>query len=212
MQPSKTILYIDGENFLFGMTDALRRAKRIKHKSEITALNFGPLKDALAAYQPTEIRYYTAKASVYDESPELQEESETLVATQKQLMSALQAQGIEFIMSGHMRLREVVRDKQGRVTGGVFREKSTDVRIAVDMVAAAADKELGTALILSSDSDMQPAIAELKRRQVKVVYVGFDRLPNIGLRRSTDATILLKRDQVTAMWDGREMTTVASRS
>ena len=77
-----------------------------------------------------------------------------------------------------------------------FREKGVDVRMAVDMVAMACDGKLTKAIIGSSDSDLQPAIAELRKRGVKTVYLGFEHKANRGLIYTTDDHILIKNAEV----------------
>lgn len=78
----------------------------------------------------------------------------------------------------------------------VFREKGVDVRIAVDLVSLACDGKLETAVICSSDSDLQPAIKEIKNRKTEVVYLGFENNPNKGLSFTADRTILLRNSEV----------------
>lgn len=78
----------------------------------------------------------------------------------------------------------------------VFREKGVDVRIAVDLVALACDGNLETAVLCSSDSDLQPAIKEIKNRKTEVVYLGFENNPNKGLSYTTNRTILLRNSEV----------------
>ncbi len=78
----------------------------------------------------------------------------------------------------------------------IFREKGVDVKIAVDLVALACDKKLKTAILCSSDSDLQPAITEIKKRGIEVIYLGFEINPNKGLSFTTNRTILLRNSEV----------------
>ena len=71
-----------------------------------------------------------------------------------------------------------------------------DVKIGVDLVAFACDKKMGTAVLCSSDSDLQPAVAELKDRGIEIVYVGFETNPNKGLSYTTNRTILLRNPEI----------------
>lgn len=80
----------------------------------------------------------------------------------------------------------------------VFREKGVDVKIGVDLVAFACDKKMKTAILCSSDSDLQPAVAELKDRNIEIVYLGFETNPNKGLSYTTNRTILLRNPEVVA--------------
>ena len=48
----------------------------------------------------------------------------------------------------------------------------------------------------SSDSDLQPAINEIKTRQVKCIYLGFEVGYNKGLSYNTGRTILIRNSEV----------------
>lgn len=69
------------------------------------------------------------------------------------------------------------------------------------MISMACDGVLETALILSSDSDMQPAVKEMRRRNVTVVYIGFENGINAGLSQTTDRTVLIRKSEIVAAWD-----------
>jgi len=54
------------------------------------------------------------------------------------------------------------------------REKGIDVKIAVDLIAGALDNKYDTAVIVSSDTDLIPAIDWVRKRlQKRVEYIGF---------------------------------------
>ena len=87
------------------------------------------------------------------------------------LKTHLQNQGFEVVLAGRVRghIEKCIRGHKILT----FREKGVDVRIAVDMVTLACDKELKTAIIGSSDSDLQPAILELKKEELKEFILAF---------------------------------------
>ena len=184
----KTVLFVDGENFQKKVKQAFR-AQKIKWDD----YRFGrlELKNLVAAALPNikidQYRYYVARLHVY---PETREKSEELVALQRALKSNLEKQRVKFVMSGNVRMF-TLPDKQT-----VFKEKGVDVRMAVDAVSLAADKKVKTAIICSSDSDMQPVVQELKRRKVHVIYLGFQIQPNKGLIFTCDETVLLRNNEL----------------
>lgn len=54
------------------------------------------------------------------------------------------------------------------------REKGIDVKIAVDLIAGALDDKYDTAIVVSSDSDLVPAIDWIRKRlKRRVEYIGF---------------------------------------
>lgn len=64
----------------------------------------------------------------------------------------LEKQGFEFLIAGNVRGQKVTVDGKTKI---IFREKGVDVKIAVDLVSMAADKIIKTAILCSSDSDLQ---------------------------------------------------------
>jgi uncharacterized LabA/DUF88 family protein len=64
----------------------------------------------------------------------------------------------------------------------VFREKGIDVKIAIDLMAGALDDKYDAAIIVSSDTDLVPAIDWIRFRCKKQMeYVGFS-IPDITKR------------------------------
>jgi DNA-binding LacI/PurR family transcriptional regulator len=59
-----------------------------------------------------------------------------------------------------------------------------------------ADKLLKTAILCSSDSDLQPAVQEAKKRGIEVVYLGFGFQPNKGLMYTTNATVVFRDAEI----------------
>lgn len=196
----ETILFIDGENFLFSVARILKEKGLIRHKSEIQKLSMQSIIDsALKSFTINKTKFYAGKINVPKHVPDLVVKSNLLAESQRRLKRSLENQGIEFILSGHVRLQDTKVEK-GKLIG-VFKEKGTDVRVAVDMVSLACDKQLEAALILSSDSDMQPAIKELAKRGVKVVYVGFENSINAGLTQTTTQTVLISASEIVDAWE-----------
>ncbi len=188
----RTVLFIDGENFQ-KKTKQVFRAQGIGWddrrfgRIDLAGLVSSVFPDIKPGSNKHAIRYYVARLHVY---PETRQKSDQLVALQRALKSNLEKQKVEFIMSGDVRMFHV-SDKQV-----IFKEKGVDVRLAVDAVGLAADKRIKTAIICSSDSDMQPVVQELKRRKVRVVYLGFQVQPNKGLVFTCDETVLIRNSEL----------------
>ena len=130
--------------------------------------------------------FYVSRLHIH---PETKKRSLELIKFQRKLRNNLVKQGYEFVIAGNVRAQKV----GNRI---VFREKGVDVKIGVDLVAFACDKKLEKAILCSSDSDLQPAVAELKQRDVEIIYVGFETNPNKGLSYTTNRTILLRNPEV----------------
>ncbi len=64
------------------------------------------------------------------------------------------------------------------------------------LATIACQGQLKTAIIASSDSDLQPAVRELHNQNVERVYLGFEIQPNKGLTSTTNRTILIRNSEV----------------
>ena len=157
---SKVILFIDGENFINKIEEVLREKKIDKKKVDLASVDFNKLfKEPLEGFDISRKIFYAAKLHFH---PETKEKSIELIKFQRKLRNSLIGQGYEFVIAGNVRGQKV----DGKI---IFREKGVDVRIAVDLVTLACDGKLETAILCSSDSDLQPAIKEASSRKTKVV-------------------------------------------
>lgn len=135
--------------------------------------------------------FYFAKIK---EHPATKEKSQELIKERRSVKTYLEKQGFKVILSGVVRGHNT-KDLKGREVL-IFKEKGVDVSIAVDMVTAACDGSIKTAIIGSSDSDLQPAVRELNKRNVECIYLGFEIMPNKGLTATTKRTILIRNSEV----------------
>lgn len=189
-----TVLFIDGENFTYKIEEVLKSKNIKKENVDIASLDFNkffelPLKD----FKISRKIFYSAKLHFY---PETKNKSNELINSQRKLKNSLIKQGFEFIMAGNVRGQKITVDHKTKI---IFKEKGVDVRIAVDLVTLACDKHLKTAVLCSSDSDLQPAVKEARKRDVEVVYLGFEVNPNKGLTYTTNRTILFRDSEILAV-------------
>lgn len=187
----KTVLFIDGENFIGKVEQVLKEEKVAISKVDITKIRIKELiSSVFTDLTITESRFYSAKLRVHKETVE---KSLHLISKQRALKTTLEKNGFEFIIAGNVRGQYVKVDGASKL---VFKEKGVDVRIAIDMVTLSCDKKIETAIICSSDSDLQPAISEIKDRGVNVIYLGFGFSPNKGLMYSTNRTVLFRSAEI----------------
>lgn len=183
----KSILFIDGENFLHKVEEVLKQEGVHKSKSNLALINLNKLfKEALQGFDISRKIFYAARLHIH---PDTKKKSEELIKLQRKLRNNLVNQGYEFVIAGNVRAQKVGKKV-------VFREKGVDVKIGIDLVVFACDKKMDSAILCSSDSDLQPAVAELKGRKIEIVYVGFETNPNKGLSYTTNRTILLRNPEV----------------
>jgi uncharacterized LabA/DUF88 family protein len=188
----KTILFIDGRNFIAKIKSVLNPDKIIEKEIDFSIYNFkGLLDKVLAGITIDEKIFYIGRLTKHKET---KEKSIELIKKQRELKTSLEKQGFKVIYTGRVRGREEECPKGHKFLS--FKEKGVDVKIAVDMVRFAHNKELKSAIIGSSDSDLQPAIKELENKGVERVYLGFEVSPNKGLTFTTNRTILIRNSEV----------------
>ncbi len=186
----ETILFIDGENFIKKIKAVLEQSGQ--EAPQLHLYNFkGLLNKVLKDVKIDRRIFYFARIK---EHLETKEKSKQLIEAQRLLKTALENQEFEFILAGRVR-GQMEKNYKGKETL-VFKEKGVDVKIAVDMVIAACGGKLKTAIIGSSDSDLQPAIAELRNRKINRIYLGFEMMPNKGLVYTANSTILIRNSEV----------------
>ena len=182
----KNILFIDGRNFISKMESIISPNR--EKETDFSIYNFGSLiNKVLAGIKIEKKIFYFGRIL---EHKETLEKSKELIEKQRKLKSHLEIQGFEVILAGRVR-GHVERCPKGHDVL-TFKEKGVDVKLAVDMIRMAYNQELKTAIIGSSDSDLQPAIAELRDKGVERIYLGFEVSPNKGLTYTTNRTILIR--------------------
>jgi len=75
-----------------------------------------------------------------------------------------------------------------------MREKGIDVKLATDLIAGAIDNKYDTAILISSDSDLMPALDWVReRRHKKIEYIGFSIIDKKYRDRSTRPLLTMIR-------------------
>src|SRR3989344_3516256 len=133
----KVAVYIDGSNFYHYLKDEeISFPKGVK-------FDFKAFVDFLVNNRNCiSKRYYTGIFRNVNHSPK----SQDLVRGQQKFLSEIEKDG--FVV------------KRGRIMydSGKTREKGTDVKIAIDLIIGAVDNLYDTAILVSSDTDLVPAI------------------------------------------------------
>lgn len=91
-----------------------------------------------------------------------------------------------------------IRVKQGYLmeNGGTFHEKGVDVKIAVDLLVGAYDNLYDVAILISSDTDLIPAIKKIRHLGKELEYIGFSHSPSFALQKNATLSRLLLRDDL----------------
>ena len=185
-----TILLIDGQNFKGKIQSVFKEANKDKpvwHEYDFRSL----LNKVLGGITIDRRVFYFARIKEHENSIK---KSQELIEEQRLLKTHLIRQGFEVVLSG--RVRGQMEDANGGKKVLIFKEKGVDVKIAVDMMGLACDKKAEEIILCSSDSDLQPAIKEVRARKTTCIYLGFENQPNKGLSFTTDRTILIRNAEV----------------
>ena len=186
----KTILFVDGQNFKGKIKEVFENGGQ--GRPEWRTYDFlGLMNLVLRDITLDEKIFYAAKIVRH---PETDKKSLQLIEEQRTLKTHLEKQGFSFVIAGRIR-GQLTKDSKGKERL-VFKEKGVDGRLAVDMVTMACDQRLKRAIIASSDSDIQPAIYELRKRNVETIYLGFETNVNKGLTYTTHRTMLIRDSEV----------------
>lgn len=162
----RVAVFIDGSNFYFKLKTLTPKMVDLIHY-QYKALAKSMLGDDETL---TYIGYYigvvrdTKKTKNHEKALEL-------VKNQQRLFEQLRHQKIN-IVKGYL----LERDNK-------FFEKGVDVRLAIDIVAMAYEKQYDTAYVISSDTDLIPAIQRAQKYKKEVVHVGFEHQPSLALLR-----------------------------
>jgi len=177
----KVAVYIDGNNFYKYLKDEeINFPKGVK-------FDFNKFIDSIVSNRECiSKRYYVGIARNLDNT----EKSKQIVEGQQKFLSEIEKDG--FII------------KRGRVMydGGRIREKGTDVKIVVDLVIGAVDNLYDSAVLVSSDTDLIPAIKYVKYRKKKFEYVGFAHNHSLGIQKYADLSRLLLPEDIEKFKEG----------
>ncbi|MEK7182142.1 MAG: NYN domain-containing protein [Patescibacteria group bacterium] len=183
----KTVLLIDGENFIKKAEDSLNKKDIIWHQFDFKGL----FNLVLNGYNISKVVFYFAKLK---EHKDTKEKSKELIEKQRLLKTHLEKQEFEVIFSGRVRGFQEIGFLGKKSL--IFKEKGVDVRIGVDMVSFSCDKLFDQIILGSSDSDLQPAINNVKKRNITVVYLGFEENQNKGISYNSNKTILIRNSEI----------------
>lgn len=165
---SRVAIYIDGSNLYHKLKDL-----KIKNTTEF---NYKAFSDFLArGRKVVSYRYYVGVVRTRQGDAKAM----LMRKQQQKLFNNLVLQG--FCL------------KQGYLmeNGGKFHEKGVDVKLATDMLIGAYDNIYDVAILISSDTDLIPAIRHIKYLGKQVEYIGFSHNPSLGLQKNVNLSRLL---------------------
>jgi len=169
----RVAIYIDGSNLYHKLKDL--------GVPNTTSFNYSGLCDKLArGREVISYRYYVGaiRAKVGDAK------GQQLRANQQRLFNSL------------LKQKFCIKQGQFLMNNGKYHEKGVDVKMAVDLLTGAYDDLYDTAILLSSDSDLNPAVMKTKHLGKKLEYIGFSHNPCFSLQKVATLSRLLIKDDL----------------
>ncbi|MBU1045737.1 NYN domain-containing protein [Patescibacteria group bacterium] len=77
-----------------------------------------------------------------------------------------------------------------------YHEKGVDVLMAVDLLIGAYENTYDTVILVTSDTDLLPAIEKVRSMNKKIEYIGFSHKPSLALIANSDIRRLLIKDEL----------------
>lgn len=178
VKKKKVAVFIDGSNFYFKLKTL------VPHKMDLIHYRYRDLiKNYLNADETLSYIGYYVGVVRDDGKHKNSAKAQDLRRHQQQLFAELRKQKIEIV-------RGYLLDYDGR-----FMEKGVDVRLAIDIVTMAYEKQYDTAFVVSSDTDLIPAIQKAQSRKREVVHIGFEHQPSLALIRYASRTRVINRKE-----------------
>ncbi|RJQ25566.1 NYN domain-containing protein [Candidatus Parcubacteria bacterium] len=168
----KAIILIDGSNFYFKLKD-------LKF-NELISFDFSKFARLLAGKEIIVSCTYYIGAVRTDGTKHTQK----LFANQRKLLAHLKKH--KFLYSLGYLLK----------SDGKFHEKGVDVNIAVDILVAAYENLSDSLLLVSSDTDLLPAIKKAREKGKSVEYVGFSHRPSLAMIANCSESRLLTKEDI----------------
>jgi len=81
-------------------------------------------------------------------------------------------------------------------SGGAYHEKGVDVQIAVDMLVAVYENVADRIILVSSDTDLAPAIKKAREKGKSVEYIGFSHKPSVAMVSFCSESRLLTKEDI----------------
>jgi len=75
-------------------------------------------------------------------------------------------------------------------------EKGVDVLIAVDMLTGAYENSYNKVILISSDTDLLPAILKVKKLGKEIEYVGFGHMASHAMIDNCSSSYLLRKESI----------------
>lgn len=168
----RVFILIDGSNFYFKLKDL--------GFHDLLNFNFSKFNQFLAnSNHIVSARYYIG--SVRQDGTK---KANKMVANQQKLFTVLKKSHYRYCLGYLLK------------TDGVYHEKGVDVQIATDILIAAYEKQCEKIILVSSDTDLSPAIKKAQEKGLIIEYIGFSHKPSVAMVSFCKESRLLTKEEM----------------
>ena len=168
----RSIILIDGSNFYFKLKDL--------GAHNLLAFDFGQFSQFIAPNSNIiQATYYVGAVQTGKSK-----KSRLMHAKQRQVLAHLKKHQYSYYLGYLLK------------SDGVFKEKGVDVKLATDLLLGACHDLYDQAYVVSSDSDLIPAIEGAQEMGKAITYVGFKHQPSYSLTQNTKRSLLLTKSDI----------------
>lgn len=168
----RCLILIDGSNFYFKLKDI--------ELHNLLDFDFGKFAEFLTRSNKLVGAIYYVGRVRQDGT----EQANKLLSSQQKLLEKLKNNGFRYELGYLLK------------SGGAFHEKGVDVHIAVDMLTAAFENLCDRIILVSSDTDLEPAIVKAQTKGKIVEYIGFSHKPSVAMVRFCKESRLLTKEEI----------------
>ena len=198
----KTIVYIDGQNFLYKVADILIEAQLVQNKQAVSSIDIRWLMSQIIDGK-FDIRFYGIKKISRQKNmePALHRKSLIFSDNLRKLRNCLTKQEIQYVDVGMLKIRDTDICKKCGNQELHFQEKGVDVGLAIDLVKDTLLRQVDRIVLVSSDTDLMPAILTAKDAEKEIVYVGFEDRLTKALASQANSVQILRKKEVIEAWN-----------
>lgn len=173
MKVKRCMILIDGSNFYFKLKDL-----GFHHLLDFDFSGFAKML-AGEGHEITQAIYYIGKVRT-----DGTEKTQILFNSQRKLFAHLKKHNYSYSLGYLMK------------TDGKYHEKGVDVNIAVNLLVATYENLCEKLILVSSDTDLLPAILKAKEKGKIVEYIGFSHKPSVALVARCSVSRLLTKEDI----------------
>jgi uncharacterized LabA/DUF88 family protein len=172
MKKERCIILIDGSNFYFKLKDLKLH--------NLLELDFSKFSKMLADKQKIVNSIYYVGAVKTTKN----KKTRKMHSNQQRLFAHLKKHKFKYSLGYLLK------------SGGKFHEKGVDVNIAVDILVATYEDLADRIILVSSDTDLLPAIKKAKEKGKVVEYIGFSHKPSVAMVANCSSSRLLTKKDI----------------